>query len=342
MIDEKSFKKVSIFVALGVLVVLTVLLLWPLITSIISGLILVYIFYPVYEKILKVVKEKNISAIITIILIALIIFLPLWFLLPILLKQIFDIYLYVQKIDFSLLIKTIFPSLAETEFLKDLAGSISSFISGLVSRTLSSSSKMFLDLPAFALKSVVVFFVLFFGLRDGELFKSYVKSLSPFSKTTEKDLEEKLKNITSSVIKGYIVVGILQGILAGIGLFIFRVPNALILTIAAIITSIIPVLGAWVVWIPAAIYLFVSNQLVSAIGLTLYGGVIVSWIDNILRPYFVARKTKISFAIILIGMIGGLLVFGILGIIIGPLILAYLLLVLDAYRKKRVSSLFFE
>ena len=342
MIDGMTFKKVSIFIALGVLAILTILIVWPILTAIITGLILVYVFHPVHEKVLSVVKEKNTSAILVIILTILIIFLPIWFFLPLLLKQFFDLYLYAQNLDFFVLIRSVLPSLAETEFSRSLAASLNTFISSLVTQTLSSASQMFLNLPSFILKVVVVFFVLFFGLRDAEVFKNYVKSLSPFSKTAEKNLEDKFKAITSSVIRGYIIVGILQGVLTGLGLFIFQVPQALVLTIVAILTSIIPVLGAWVVWVPAAIYLLASGHIVLAIGLALYGGLIISWVDNILRPYIVAKKTKISSAIILVGMIGGLLVFGVLGLIIGPLIFAYLLLFLDAYREKRFPSLFLE
>ena len=97
MIEGPAFKKLSIFVALGILAALSLLILWPIITSIIAGLILVYIFYPVYEKILYLVKEKNTAAFIVILLTLLIIFIPLWFFLPGIIKQIFDIYLYLKS-----------------------------------------------------------------------------------------------------------------------------------------------------------------------------------------------------------------------------------------------------
>ncbi|GAI30169.1 unnamed protein product, partial [marine sediment metagenome] len=149
-------------------------------------------------------------------------------------------------------------------------------------------------------------------MRDADLFLKYVKTLSPFSQSLERELAKKFKGITKAVIYGFVVVGILQGVLTGVGLFIFRVPNALLLTVLAVLGAIIPVLGAWIVWLPAAIYLFLTGHVVLGIGLALYGALFISWIDNIIRPYIVARKTKISSAIVLIGMIGGLIVFGIL------------------------------
>jgi len=340
MIDEKLFKKLTIFVALGILLVLTIYLLWPIASAIITGLLLSYVFYPVYKKIFKWVKEKNISAIIVILLVVFLIFIPLWFLLPILIKQIFDIYLYLQKIDTFSLLQKVFPNLAGSGISKDFATSLNSFITNIASKILSSASNVFLNLPVVVLKLLVVIFVFFFGMRDAEIFKKYAAAISPFSKSTEKQIVEKFKNITNSVIYGYFVVGILQGIMAGLGLFLAGVPQALVLTIIAIFASIIPILGAWLVWIPAVVYLLVSGKIITGIILFLYGALIISWIDNVLRVYIVTKKTKISSLIVLLGEIGGFIVFGILGLLIGPLILVYLLLIIEAYKNKRIPSLF--
>ncbi|MEK6820445.1 MAG: AI-2E family transporter [Nanoarchaeota archaeon] len=342
MIEEQTFKKLSVFLVLGVLALLAVLILWPILTSIVAGLILSYIFYPAYKKVFGIVREKNISALIIILLVLFLIFIPVWFFLPLIVQQIFNVYLYLQNINLSELFIKALPNLAQADFSRDFTVALNTFFSNIASKILSSFSSILLDLPSILLKTAVVFFVFFFGMRDAELLLDYVKTLSPFSKSLERDLEKKFRGITSSVIYGFIIVGILQGILTGVGLFIFRMPNALVLTILAVLGAIIPVLGAWIVWLPSSVYLLVSGHLVSGIGLALYGSLFVSWIDNIIKPYIVARKIKISSAVVLIGMIGGLIVFGILGLIIGPLILSYLLLFLDAYRKRKFPSLFFQ
>jgi predicted PurR-regulated permease PerM len=338
--EQEIFKKVSIFVVLGFLVALSVLILWPIASAIVIGLILSYIFFPVYKKIHSFVKNENLSAAIVILLVIFLILIPLWVLLPVIVKQIFDIYLYLQKINIIETLRSIFPSLTQTEFSVDFATSFNNFISNMASGILTTLSKFILDLPNLLLKSAVVLFVFFFGMRDAEIFVNYAKSLSPFSKSAEEELSDKFKGITNSVIYGFFVVGILQGILTGIGLFIFGVPQALLLTLLAVMVSIIPILGSWLIWAPASIYLFISGKIFFGIALVIYGAIIISWIDNIIRPYIVARRVKISSAVILVGMIGGLLVFGILGFIMGPLILSYLLLILDAYRRKKVPGLF--
>ena len=180
----------------------------------------------------------------------------------------------------------------------------------------------------------------FFTLRDHEKLKEYVSGISPFKKEKEKVLIKQFKQTTSSIIFGFIIVGIIQGIATGAGLLFAGVPKALLLTILAVFASVIPLIGPWLVWVPAAIYLFVIGSTVPAILFTVYGVVVVSSLDNFLRPYLVARKTGTSSVIVLIGMIGGLFVFGLMGIILGPLILAYLVLFMTAYKDKTLSDMF--
>lgn len=342
MIEQNNFKNLSIIVVFGILILVSFIIIRPIFTAIITGLILSYIFYPVYKKIYKVVKEKNISAIIIILLVLFLILIPLWFLLPIIVKQVFNVYLSIQKINFYSYLLKIVPSLAESQLPPEIISSVNTFMTGILSKIISSISSIFLDMPSLLLKVAVMIFIFFFGMRDGEIFFNYVRTLSPFSKAMDEELAEKFEGVTKSVIYGQIIVGIIQGLLAGVGLFVFKVPQALLLSVIVIFLSMIPLLGAWLVWLPASIYLIFSGDTFNGIGLLLYGALFVSWIDNVIRSYIVARRIKISSAIILAGMIGGLMVFGILGLIIGPLILSYLLLFLDAYRKNKLPSLFSE
>ena len=336
MVNEKIFKKLIVFGSVLALLILSFIILWPILLSLVIGLILAYIFYPLYYLVLRVVKEKNISSLIIVLLILFLLFLPLWFLFPVVSRQLFDIYTYSQKIDFSAITGKILPEAVST----DTIVFINTFISKLVSSILSGVTDSLMDIPNLLLQAVVILFVFFFAMRDGEKLKEYVKSISPFTPLFEGHISRQFKDITNSVLYGFFIVGIIQGIVTGIGLFIFGVPQPLILTIVAIIAAIIPVVGAWIVWIPAAIYLFIQGHTGAAIGLALYGAILVSWIDNIIRPYLISRKINISSAVVLVGMIGGLMVFGILGLLLGPLILSYLIILLDAYREKKLKDFF--
>lgn len=126
--------------------------------------------------------------------------------------------------------------------------------------------------------------------------------------------------------------------MAGLGYFVFGVPNAILLTVITVIAAIIPVVGPWLVWVPVDIYLFGTGNTSAGLGLLIYGLVIISWIDNVIRSMIVSRRTQLNTGIVMIGMSGGLFAFGFIGLIIGPLILAYVLLVIEVLRKSTVSE----
>lgn len=335
VIESDYFKKVITTVIIVGLIVLALLVIKPIFIALIAGIILAFIFNPLYELLLKVVKYRNISAGLICLFLFLLIFVPFWFLAPIVVDETFKIYLAAQKIDFATLLQSIFPSLFHSpEFAAQVSSITSSFISKTMNSILNSFSDIILNLPSVLLQFLVVSFSFFFVLRDKEEILDYLRGLLPFSKEVEKKIFESSKDITYSVLYGHVVIGLLQGIIVGISFLIFSVPNALFLTLLACVAAVIPVLGAPFVWIPVAVYLFISGSNSAAwaiVGFGLFAGVI----DNILRPLIVSKRTKLSTLLITLGMVGGLLFLGVFGLIIGPLILAYLLIVLEIYRDKK-------
>ena len=105
-------------------------------------------------------------------------------------------------------------------------------------------------------------------------------------------------------------------------------------SVLATIAAVLPIIGPFLVWLPIVIYLLMSGNAFSAIGVLIFG-IIASNIDNVLRPLFISKMTRISSAVILVGMVGGLFLFGILGLILGPLILSYLLIIFEVLRNPR-------
>jgi predicted PurR-regulated permease PerM len=129
--------------------------------------------------------------------------------------------------------------------------------------------------------------------------------------------------MTRSILKGHVLVAIIEGLLGGIALFIAGVPGAAFWTFIMIIMSFIPVIGAFVVWLPAAIYMLVFVDPLRGIFILVYGFTIVSPSDSLLRPYLVDKKAGIHPAAVLIGVLGGVYVFGAIGLFIGPIILGF-------------------
>jgi len=340
MLSEKNFKTIVTIGIISVLVILSFLILQTIIFPIIFGTLLAYIFSPGYRWLRSKLKSPNLSAFIICLGVLIIILVPIIVIFSSLFDQAIEIYLSLQNVDLSNIARQILP---ESEFSATFAGSLNGFIAERFADAIGGFSNFIVDLPINLLKLILIFFVFFFTLRDGEKAVQYLKSLSPFKKETESQFFKHFKDVTFSVLIGQIIIGIAQGIIAGIGYFIFGVPNALFLTLLTMIVGVIPLIGPWLVWVPIDIYLFASGDSGAGLGLLIYGLLIINWLDTIIRPLIVSRRTKMNSAIVIVGMIGGLIAFGILGLIIGPLILAYILLIIDIYRKSKISDdIFFK
>ena len=336
--DSIFLKRIFIAIIVFSFAVLSFLLIRPVAMSIVLGLLLAFIFSPVYSFINKRIKSKNISAGILCVILIFLIIIPIWFFTPIVLRHSINVYLDVQNTDFVTPLKKIFPSFfASEEFSSEIVSVINSFIMRTARSLIETLSGLVLNFLNVFLQMLVVFFTFFFVLRDKEKIVPFLKSISPFSKEVEKKLFEYSIGITSSILYGQVIIGLTQGIIMGIGFFIFKVPNALILTIVSIFAGVLPIVGPTIIWIPTAFYLLIAGNTFSSIGIVLFG-LLSSSSDNLLRPLIVSRRTSVPSPIILIGMIGGLLYFGVLGILLGPLILSYLLVGIEIYRKKEISK----
>ena len=168
----------------------------------------------------------------------------------------------------------------------------------------------------------IMFFIMYYGFVEGESWLLKIRRFIPFSKQRNERLVREIKNVTQAVIYGQIFIALLQGTLGGIGFFIIGIKNPVFWGFIMTILAFLPVLGTGLVWGPAGIIELVNGHIIGGIFLLVYGFFIVAGIDNLLRPRIISGRGRIHPIIALIGVIGGLKVFGFLGIIIGPLIAA--------------------
>lgn len=338
--DDPDFKKIVTVAVIVILAVLSFFLLKPILLSIIIGIILAFMFSPLYDRLYKKIHSKNISALIICFGLLAIIILPLWFLTPIIINQSFKIFQASQQTDFVTPLQKIFPALFASEQTASEIGSIlHSFVTKIINSFTNSLANLILNFPTIFLQVLVVIFTFFFLLRDKDLFVAYLRSVMPFSKEVENQMFKSSRDITYSVMYGQVVIGLIQGLIVGIGLLVLGIPNALFLTVLACLAGIFPIIGTTIVWLPVAIYVFVAGDTFSAAGLTIFG-LMSNVVDNFLRPVIVSKRARMHPALVLISMIGGLFLFGILGFILGPLILAYFFIIIDIYRNKRAPGVF--
>ncbi|MBS3066016.1 AI-2E family transporter [Candidatus Pacearchaeota archaeon] len=338
-LDHKVIKELSAIVVIIIFGVLVFLAVKPILLAIAWGMLLAYVFLPVYRWLNKRTKNEVFSASIVLILLIVIIVLPILFVLPDIFQQIFELYKSSQALDLKGFIDNILPS-ASPQLVISVSAAINTVLGNMTSSILNFLVGLTLDIPLIFIDLFVVAFVFFFTLKDVEKIKEFVKTISPLNRSQEKMLVEQFKDITYSTVYGRFVVGLVQGLLAGIGFLVFGVTNALVLTIVALFLAVLPILGVYLIWIPVAIYMFATSNIIVAILFTLYNLIIVSNVDNVLMAYIVSRRTSLSPLMALISSLGGLFLFGIIGLVIGPLIFAYFIILLDLYRNGNLLSLF--
>ncbi len=179
--------------------------------------------------------------------------------------------------------------------------------------------------------ALLVFYSFFFFLMDGDKLIKHILYYLPLDDKNEGLLLSRFRSVTIATLKGTAVIGFLQGSLAGIGLWVCNIPNALFLSVAMMLLSVVPGIGAALVWIPACIYLAANGQWVLALGLFAYCALLVGSIDNVLRPKLVGSDTQLHELMIFFSTLGGLLTFGLPGFIIGPIIAALFVTVWEIY-----------
>ncbi|QLG61440.1 AI-2E family transporter [Halorarum salinum] len=177
-------------------------------------------------------------------------------------------------------------------------------------------------------------FLLFYFLKDGERLLGWLRATTPLPDRVQADLYARLDGIMGAVLVGHVLVALVQGVLAGLGLFATGVPNATFWTAVMVVLSLLPIVGSFMVWGPAVVYLFAIGQPVPALLLLVYGTIVVGISDDYLRPIVVDRYAKVNPSVIIIGVLGGVYVLGFMGIFFGPVIIGALRATLDVYREE--------
>lgn len=329
-----------------ILLALSTVILHSFISILLTAGIISYVSYPFHKRVYKIMKKKAISAFITTLSIIIVLSIPTMVAVSALLNESPGAYRTVSGIhdsveQFLLTDSEQCGGNSVCELLKgfvDRVGLSDSHLAGLITDSLEvASSRIVNELVSSVTSSLVPFmigifisvFLTYYLLKDGSGLVDYAKSILPINAEDQTKLIRRFNEVTYAVVYGNVIVAIVQGILTSIGFFIFGVPSPILWGVVAIFASLIPFLGTYVVWLPAAVLLMIEGyssgngtSFLLAIGLFFYGLLIISGVDNVLKPRIIGGRAKLHPALVLLGVIGGLSVFGIIGIIIGPVVIA--------------------
>jgi len=216
----------------------------------------------------------------------------------------------------------------EREVILQKLGEIAGRIGGYLVTGLASATR---GTVTFIFQLCIMLYANYFFLRSGKETLAKIMYMVPLESDQESRLVARFVSVTRATLKGTLVIGIIQGTLAGLAFAVVGIEGAIFWGTIMAVLSIIPAVGAAIVWVPAVIYLLATSQLLAGIGLMVWCGIVVGSSDNILRPILVGKDTKMPDLLVLLSTLGGIGVYGALGVIIGPIIAALFLTVWELY-----------
>ena len=320
-------------------VILFYILLKPLLNIFLASIILTYVFYPLYTRIKKPLKYENLSILITLVLIVLIFLMPFIFVASQIPRQSAQIYNYVEenivkKDYFDLECKD--SGFGKCAVVNFVSGSgyfnFDEIINAVFKKITEIATYIVVRIPNTIVGIALALFISFFLFKDGKKLLNNIVQMIPLDKKHSKKLVEQFGQVTYSVVFAHIIVAIAQGALGTIGFYIFGVESAIFWGVIMAIFALIPLIGPAIIWIPTSIFLIINGIINSSywamgmgIGLFLYGIFIISLVDNLLRIKLIGGKADVHPLTILVGIIGGINLFGIMGVFIGPIALSLLI-----------------
>ncbi len=320
------------FLALfGLVLALNVAIFLPFLKLFAVVAIFAVVLHPLYERTVVFLRNRNLSAFLTVLLAVIIVLIPIVFFISRIWSEAHNLSLNIGNINNTLAVISAQLTHSVGMIAPSISIDLSSYIGTLFRAITGSAGNIFSSIFRFIPFLFLGFVSLFFFLRDGRKFLDIVIKVSPLSDMYDNKILEKQRKAISAIVKGSLLVAGIQGLLTGIGFWIFGVPNPALWGGLTVFAALIPGIGTALIIIPAVVYLLSIKAVGLAIGLGIWGVIIVGLIDNLARPIFVGKDVDIHPFLVLMSVFGGLIVFGPLGFLLGPLVLSLLYALVDIY-----------
>lgn len=353
MVADNQYHRVVPFILFALALFLLFNLVKPMITILLSSVLLVYISFPLYTRLAKKISNKFIPIVLSLFIVLLIILIPFAFLAFEVVQQghyfsnslsdniakgaLFNVGCTSADSKVCLLLNQAEKFSAEKLSKYGIDKQLEKLFPVLEEKI----THFILSIPLIIAQIFLVFVISYFILKDWKIILQKIGDMLPMRKKSVKRLTKDFGSITYTVIYAQLFVAFVQGVVGVIGFYIFGVPFPIILGVLVAFGSLVPTIGTAIIWVPSALYLilsgyFSSNSLIlwKGIGLFLYGLFIISTIDNILLAKIVHTKAKVNQITVIVGVIGGAALFGIMGIFIGPILLPLLITYLETFKER--------
>lgn len=339
---------------LALLIAISLAFVWlltPFMAAIFWAIVIAILFAPLQRRLLsRLPRFPNLASLITLLIIVLMVLLPMGFLVQSVVAEVIQLYQLVQAGQFGIgnQFEQVFD--AVPEFARpwlERAGladveAIKSYVSRFAAQAVRVVGNQAINVGQntflFVLSLAIMLYLLFFLLRDGAVLSALVRRGLPLTSNQKEQFLDKLATVVRATIKGNVAVAAVQGALGGLIFWILDIPSAILWGTLMAILSLLPAVGASLVWAPVAIYFMATGAIGDAIILTLFGVLVIGLVDNVLRPILVGKDTRLPDYLVLISTLGGLTLFGLSGFVAGPLIAALFMVAWDLFMIMREEA----
>lgn len=336
--NETSLQRKTLLLLLALVTIAFIWILLPFYGAIFWAVALGILFAPLQRKLLLKFKgRRNLATFTTLGVCTVIAILPVIITTALLVQEVAMLYKDVQsgKIDvasYVMQFKDILPISVQSWLdrfgLGDIAGLSEKVSKGALEGSQFFATQVF-SFGQSTFELVVSFFImlylLYFFIRDGQQMVRIIRNAVPLAEQQKRLLQLKLRRVVRASVKGNLAVAITQGALGGLMFWFLGIHSSLFWAVLMMFLSLLPAVGAGIVWAPVAVYFLASGQIWEGVVLALYGVFVIGMVDNIMRPILVGKDTKMPDFLILISTLGGMAIFGLNGFVIGPLIAALFL-----------------
>ena len=338
---SRRFGRLALAVASVAGILLCALIAWPFLGAITWALTLAILFAPLHGRVEKFVRHPNIAALLSTVIVIIVVVVPAVFVVERLITEAaFGIQSLQARVEGGELQASLdsHPALApfgawiDRQFdLPSMMSAVATWLSNLGATFVKGSLLQVIEV-------CVTFYLLFYFLRDRQAAKTIIKAWLPLTKLEIELLLRRVAETVHATVYGTLAVAAVQGTLGGLMFWVLGLPTPLLWGLVMGLLSIVPVLGAFIVWIPAALLLLLDGSWARALILAAWGGIVVGSIDNVLRPMFVGNRLRLHTIPAFISIVGGLLVFGAPGFILGPLAATMTMLLVEFWMRHEASS----
>lgn len=336
---------------LGFIAVATAAMAWiamPFFGAILWALVAAIVFKPVHRRLAGMMPRRHTTpALITLILLIAIVIIPAVMLGSLLIDQAISIYnsIETRQLDLIKLMRDVQNGLPD--WMQDALSRISpkdvAALQGRLASTLTDAVKLGAGQAvsvgqgalSFVMQLGIMLYLAFFLIRDGDLLTRKISHRLPMDRHKRRDLFNKFTTVIRATVKGSFVVAIVQGTLGGIIFAVLGINAALLWGVIMGMFSLVPAIGTGIVWLPVSIYLLATGQQWQAFVLAGFGVLVIGMVDNVLRPILVGKDTRMPDWVVLIATLGGLSVFGMNGVVVGPVIAAMFIAAWDIFADER-------